>query len=66
MLVGTNEIIAAYSAVQTGTPLGGVYRQEITQTMGPREDSNIVPSIFNDPLGEPNFTFIDTLVGKFL
>ena len=70
-LLNGNEIINAICAVRTG--LNGsqqlyVNRQEIAQTFGVRNDSNLEASIFNDPqtLGIDNFQQIDLDTGKIL
>jgi len=66
-----NEIISGEVFVKTGLTNSQqlyVYTQEQTQVFGPRNDSNLVASIFNDPqtLGIDNYTQADLNLGKIL
>jgi hypothetical protein len=60
-----NQIISAYSKFRTNAPRGGIL-QELSQNLGPRNDSNIVPSIFNEPLSSNFYLPVDLKLGKFL
>ena len=66
-----NEINSALARVKTGLVNSQqlyVNRQEITQPFGPRNDSNIVNSIFNDPQtpGVDNYQQVDLDTGIIL
>lgn len=64
--LSANEIISAYAKIRTTTPKE-VVRQELTQPLGARMDSNIMESIFNDPLAYlPNYVNTDLDIGNFL
>jgi len=64
--VSSDVINSAISKVKTNSGKG-VMRQEISQNYGARKDSNILDSIFNDPLGfRTDYTNNDLKIGKFL
>ncbi len=68
--LNNNEITSAFASVKTNmlnTPNGeGVYKQEILQTLGARNDSNLETSIFNDPLTNNTIQQIDYDLGKIM
>jgi len=60
-----DEIISAYTKLSSGSGRGTAL-QELSQNLGPRKDSNIVQSIFNDPNSNSFYLPVDLKLGKFL
>lgn len=60
-----NEITSSYSETSTSASIG-IYRQELMQVLGPRWDSNLVPSILNDPGNQTDYQQVDYDIMKVL
>lgn len=53
-----NKITSSYAEVNTSEALG-TYRHELWQAVGVRNDSNLAPSIFNDPYTRDDYSQVD-------
>lgn len=65
LIIG-NEIVSAEVNLRTSATYGEAL-QELSQTTGLRDDSNLViPSVFNSPGGINDYVLVDLHMGKFL